>query len=394
MRLLMAGVLVLGLTAVAVRADDPPATKASGSSRAFETLKEEYENAQKKYVEERQAAQKEAMKALREAKTDADKQAAQKKLRETLTAGPAQQFSARFLDFAEKNPQAPEAFEALFMALRTSGGPTAKGGTWATILQHLQAHYTTRPEIGRMVRVLGNMNDEAATKLVREIIAKNPDHKIQGRACKALAEGRTKVAKLADQLKANPRSRQLIEEQAGKDYVAKLLADAEKAQQELQELTRLVREKYADVFPDLTVGKPAPEVVSQDLDGKEVKLSALKGNVVVLDLWVTASNRCKAMIPQQRELVSRLKDKPFVLVSMSADEKKTTLTDFLAKEKMPWTHWWNGDEGGIIDDWEVRTFPTIYILDAQGVIRFKDVKGDQLEEAVYELLKELEKKPK
>ena len=94
------------------------------------------------------------------------------------------------------------------------------------------------------------------------------------------------------------------------------------------------------------------------------------------------------MIPHEREMVERLKDKRFALVSISADDKKETLTDFLAKEKMPWTHWWNGSEGGIIKAWDVQQFPTIYVIDAQGVIRHKDLRGEELEKAVNALLEE------
>src|SRR5207249_1691200 len=62
-------------------------------------------------------------------------------------------------------------------------------------------------------------------------------------------------------------------------------------------------------------------------------------------------------------------DKPFALISISADDKKEELQEFLEKEKMPWTHWWEGRrESGIIYDWNVQFFPTIYVIDAKGVI--------------------------
>jgi thiol-disulfide isomerase/thioredoxin len=130
-------------------------------------------------------------------------------------------------------------------------------------------------------------------------------------------------------------------------------------------------------------------VVSQDLDGKKVKLSDLRGKVVVLDIWATWCPPCRAMIPHERELVKRLEGKPFVLVSISGDAEKKTLTDFLAKEKMPWTHWWNGARGGIVEDWQVEFFPTIYVLDAKGVIRYNGVRGADMDKAVDTLLKEM-----
>ena len=94
------------------------------------------------------------------------------------------------------------------------------------------------------------------------------------------------------------------------------------------------------------------------------------------------------MIPHEREMVERLKDKPFALVSISVDDEKKTLADFLAKEKMPWTHWWNGAEGKLIDTLNIQHYPTIFVLDAKGVIRYKEIRGEELEKAVNTLLLE------
>src|SRR5205085_11460019 len=114
--------------------------------------------------------------------------------------------------------------------------------------------------------------------------------------------------------------------------------------------------KYADVIPDLSVGNKAPDVRYRDLQGNGVKLSDFRGKVVVLDIWTTGCVPCRAMIPHERALVKELKGKPFALISISADADKERLTKFLENEPMPWVHWWNGAEGGIVRDWGVWYF--------------------------------------
>ena len=77
---------------------------------------------------------------------------------------------------------------------------------------------------------------------------------------------------------------------------------------------------------------------------------------------------------------------------ISVDEKRETLSEFLNKEPMPWTHWFNGPIGPIIRDLNVQSYPTIYVLDAKGVIRYKDVREKLLDQAVDALLKGMERK--
>jgi len=97
------------------------------------------------------------------------------------------------------------------------------------------------------------------------------------------------------------------------------------------------------------------------------------------------------MIPHERKMVKKHKDKPFALISVSADEEKGTLKKFLEENDMPWVHWWDGQEGNIVKGWNVQGLPTIYVLDTKGVIRYKFVGAvtDELDEAVDKLLAEV-----
>jgi hypothetical protein len=98
------------------------------------------------------------------------------------------------------------------------------------------------------------------------------------------------------------------------------------------------------------------------------------------------------MYPHERSLVERLKDKPFALIGVNSDADKEKLKPRLEEEKITWRSFWNGPKGTrgpISEEWNVRGWPTIYVLDHKGVIRFKNVRGEKMDEAVDKLLAEL-----
>ena len=149
-------------------------------------------------------------------------------------------------------------------------------------------------------------------------------------------------------------------------------------------------EKMRFFLDNLIVGKLMPDVETERLDGKKTKISDYRGKVVVLDIWTTWCGPCRGMIPHERELVEKLKDKKFAFISVSADDKKETLEQFLEKEKMPWNHWWDGSRGKLTETLQIRFFPTIYVLDDKGVIRYKHVREKAMDDAVEELLKKMD----
>ncbi len=100
------------------------------------------------------------------------------------------------------------------------------------------------------------------------------------------------------------------------------------------------------------------------------------------------------MYPHERSLVKRLEEKRFALIGINSDVDKDELKKAMEKEHITWRSFWNGPEGTggpISTKWNVRGWPTIYVVDAKGVIRFKNVRGEAMDKAVDQLLKETEK---
>ena len=100
------------------------------------------------------------------------------------------------------------------------------------------------------------------------------------------------------------------------------------------------------------------------------------------------------MYPHERSLVQRLAGKPFALIGVNSDDDRAALRNVLVQEQITWRSFWNGGgtHGPISGAWGVTSWPTIYVIDHKGVIRFKNVRGDAMDRAVDTLLREMEAK--
>jgi peroxiredoxin len=97
------------------------------------------------------------------------------------------------------------------------------------------------------------------------------------------------------------------------------------------------------------------------------------------------------MYPHERSLVKRLEGKPFALLGINSDPKDR-LRQAIKKENITWRSWWDGGStrGPIAKAWNIKGWPTIYVLDHKGVIRYREVRGQEMDKAVDTLLKEME----
>lgn len=359
-RVLMAA-LAAALVATAGLAEDKAEVKPVRDQ--FQEIIKDYQTAQRPLIAE-----------FQNAKTEEEKEAVIAKL-----PALAKPFGEKAVKLASDNPKDPAAIQCLMFALQAAQNEQAG--------QKLLEMQSDPKVLARTCMQLASAaTNPAAEKFLKSAMAQSKDKTVQGSACLALAQMMFAKSDTAD-IKSAPMLSKAAEDfavRASKDY-----GDVEGVQGKIGEQA----ERILFQIRNLGVGKKAPEVVSRDLAEKETKLSALKGKVVILDIWATWCGPCVAMIPHEREMVDKFKGKPFVLVSISADEKKETLENFLKEKEMPWTHWWEGRRPtGILKDWNVTFFPTIYVLDANGVIRHKNIRGKKLEEAVEKLIQEAEKK--
>jgi hypothetical protein len=101
------------------------------------------------------------------------------------------------------------------------------------------------------------------------------------------------------------------------------------------------------------------------------------------------------MYPHERSLVKKFENKPFAIIGVNSDVDRAALKKVIEKEEITWRSFWNGKEGTggpISTQWNVHGWPTIYVLDAKGVIRYKSVGANEgeIDAAIEKAMKDLE----
>jgi hypothetical protein len=98
------------------------------------------------------------------------------------------------------------------------------------------------------------------------------------------------------------------------------------------------------------------------------------------------------MYPHERSLVAKYKDRPFVILGVNSDNNREKLKDAIAREGICWRSWWAGSiDGAIPQMYRVQRWPTLYLLDGRGIIRFAQIRGDKLDNAIEQLVREAER---
>lgn len=165
--------------------------------------------------------------------------------------------------------------------------------------------------------------------------------------------------------------------------------------------------KEIDALEALMPGKPAPDLINKNPKGKEIKLSDLKGKVVLVDFWATWCGPCVASLPHIQELYNKYHDKGFeVFCVADNDSSEDEWKNFIAGSKVGmqnYHHILRGlktltDENGKFagfdssndqsDKYAIHYLPTKYLIAADGTIIGKIGNDEQLDSTLAEIFAE------
>jgi peroxiredoxin len=146
--------------------------------------------------------------------------------------------------------------------------------------------------------------------------------------------------------------------------------------------------KALDAMTEIGVGKPAPNFSAPSPDGKVVSLKESLGKVTIIDFWASWCAPCRAENPSVVAMYNELHAQGLNIIGVSLDKDGAKWKEAIAKDKLTWAQVSNLKqwEDPIAKQYNVQSIPATFILDANGTIVAKDLRGEALKAKVKELL--------
>jgi len=135
-------------------------------------------------------------------------------------------------------------------------------------------------------------------------------------------------------------------------------------------------------------GDAAPEIALPGINGDTIRLSSLKGKVVLIDFWAAWCGPCRAANKQMVKLYPKYKERGFEILGVSLDDSKNAWIKAVKKDKITWLQ--VIDNGGwqakTARRWNIYQLPTSYLVDKDGTLIAMDPEPKELEKMLNLLL--------
>ena len=299
----------------------------------------------------------------------------------------------RAMAVVKRRPGAPDAVEALIWARKVGTEDNAELA--GVVYDFVAEHYLDSDAILPLCRTawVDAVKSPQVETCLRAAVERSKNPKVRALCCFSLGRCYQELASAARDLN-DPVRREIREgilDRFGPVVIRRLRSlDPEKLTREAEVCFDRTIKEFGDQRPmgtffpplgdqaegmlfllhHLGIGCTAPEIEGEDIDGKPMKLSDYRGKVVVVSFWATWCIPCMEQVPHEKALVERMNGRPFVLIGVNGDNDRGKAKTVSAKEGVNWRSFWpGGAKRGIPLEWGVSMWPTVYVIDDNGVIR-------------------------
>ena len=138
----------------------------------------------------------------------------------------------------------------------------------------------------------------------------------------------------------------------------------------------------------LAVGTEAPEIILNNTAGKPVALSSLRGKIVLVDFWASWCGPCRQENPHNVRMYKKFHNKGFEIYGVSLDKAKDAWVKAISDDHLNWIHvsdlqFWNSS---VVKLYNIEGIPYTCLLDKNGIIVAKGLRGEELEKKLIELI--------
>lgn len=271
----------------------------------------------------------------------------------------------------------------------------------------LLEYHRDAPDLGDLCQHLTGM-DPLYERILRTLASSNTSRTCRAHASFELAGLLAYRAEFRQVMDATPELQAERIQNMGEQLVMHLQSvNPERDRDEAGTLYATVTQKYADVayrggtlgtaaaerllpleqtYPE--IGTRAPEIAGTDLHGSPLSSEAFQGNVVVVTFWASWCGACIDRIPEENRLLEEFQDADFRLFGVNGDEVLHDAQEAAERHSIQFTSWWDNPnaENRIVTQWNVTAWPTTFVIDQSGIIRYKNLSGSNLRKVISELL--------
>jgi thiol-disulfide isomerase/thioredoxin len=144
------------------------------------------------------------------------------------------------------------------------------------------------------------------------------------------------------------------------------------------------RTPAANVSEGLEIGQRFPDFNESDLNGSPLSVSGARGKILLVDFWATWCNPCRGEMPNVIAAYQKYHASGFDVIGVSLDEDRNSLTFYAATQGVAWPQYFDGQgwDNKLAKKYGVQSIPMNYLLDRNGIILGKSLRGDDLQNAV------------
>jgi peroxiredoxin len=284
------------------------------------------------------------------------------KIKQKLRALPLG-YAPRFLDVARINLHDENAFIPLYdVVVLVEEGQSLDEALILLRENFADNRDTQCASLWMLLPELLERRSDEVNPFLSSVIERNPLKDIRGSACVYLAIRLKWQAEFSGSQELADKSSQLFNRAINEFSDAKCRGNTvgKEAQRELDNLQG-----------PLGIGHVAPDTEGEDLDGTKFKLSDYRGKVALLSFCGQWCSCCRKMYPHEQLLINKLADKPFVFIEVNSDGDRNSHKEFMKQKNFTWRCFADGQHGPISAAWGIQASPTYYMLDRNGVIRYK-----------------------